>query len=172
METQGYQLARWLNARGIAAFVLKYRLVPTPKETSKFLELITKESGTSLEGAVSAKAAADAAAAATQDGLDAVAYLRSHAAQWHLRRDRIGLLGFSSGAFTSINVLLAADGNNRPDLVGLAYGALADWDERIPASAPPAFIAAGSCPGTWCTSREFWFGWTRAQRTTADSRAG
>ena len=29
-----------------------------------------------------------------------------------------------------------------------------------------------SCPGTWCTSREFWFGWTRAQRTTADSRAG
>jgi hypothetical protein len=30
----------------------------------------------------------------------------------------------------------------------------------------------GSCPGAWCTSRDFWFGWTRAQRTTADSRAG
>ena len=29
-----------------------------------------------------------------------------------------------------------------------------------------------SCPGAWCTSRDFWFGWTRAQRTTADSRAG
>jgi hypothetical protein len=59
------------------------------------------------------------------------------------------LLGFSSGAFTSINVLLAADGNNRPDLVGLAYGALADWDERIPASAPPAFIAANRRPWFW-----------------------
>jgi acetyl esterase/lipase len=144
METQGYQVVRWLNERGIAAFVLKYRLVPTPKETSKFLELITKESGTALEGVVSAKAAADAAAAATQDGLDAVSYLRRNAAKWHLRGDRIGLLGFSSGAFTSINVVLACDENNRPDLVGLAYGALADWDEKIPASAPPASIAAAT----------------------------
>jgi hypothetical protein len=30
----------------------------------------------------------------------------------------------------------------------------------------------GSCPGQWCTSREFWFDWTRAQLTTADNRAG
>jgi len=120
------------------------RLVPTPKETSKFLELITKESGKALEGVVSAKDAADAETAATQDGLDAVSYLRNHAMQWHLRRDRIGLLGFSSGAFTSINVVLSGDEHNRPDLVGLAYGALADWNETIPASSPPAFIAAST----------------------------
>lgn len=144
METQGYQVARWLNERGIAAFVLKYRLVPTPKETAKFLELITKESGTALEGVVSAKDAAAAAAAATQDGLAAVAYVRRHRAQWRLRRDRIGLLGFSSGAFTTLNVVLAGGQHDRPDLVALAYGALADWDERIPASAPPAFIVAAT----------------------------
>jgi hypothetical protein len=29
-----------------------------------------------------------------------------------------------------------------------------------------------SCPTEWCTSRDFWFGWTRSQLTTADSRAG
>jgi ribonucleoside-diphosphate reductase alpha chain len=29
-----------------------------------------------------------------------------------------------------------------------------------------------SCPAAWCTSREFWFGRTRAQLTTAASRAG
>jgi hypothetical protein len=29
-----------------------------------------------------------------------------------------------------------------------------------------------SCPGEWCTSRESWFDWTRAQLTTAESRAG
>jgi hypothetical protein len=29
----------------------------------------------------------------------------------------------------------------------------------------------GSCPASWCTSRESWFGWTRAQLTTADNRA-
>jgi hypothetical protein len=31
---------------------------------------------------------------------------------------------------------------------------------------------AGSRPAEWCTSRESWSGWTRAQLTTADSRAG
>jgi hypothetical protein len=30
---------------------------------------------------------------------------------------------------------------------------------------------ARSCPAAWCTSRESWFGWTRAQVTTADNRA-
>jgi hypothetical protein len=30
---------------------------------------------------------------------------------------------------------------------------------------------SGSCPTAWCTSRESWFGWTRAQLTTADNRA-
>jgi hypothetical protein len=30
----------------------------------------------------------------------------------------------------------------------------------------------GSRPAEWCTSRESWSGWTRAQLTTADSRAG
>ena len=144
MELQGYQVARWLNERGIAAFVLKYRLVPTPRETSNFLELITKETGTALEGVVSPKEASDAEAAARQDGLDAVSYLRTHAVQWHLRPDRIGLLGFSSGAFTSINVVLSSDERSRPNLVGLVYGALADWSEKIPAFAPPAFIVAST----------------------------
>jgi len=35
-----YQVARWLNARGIAAFVLKYRLVPTPKDPGAFLKIV------------------------------------------------------------------------------------------------------------------------------------
>jgi acetyl esterase/lipase len=144
MELQGYQVARWLTQQGIAAFVLKYRLVPTPGETSKFLDLITRESGTALEGVVSARDAADAEAAAREDGLDAVSYIRSHASQWHVRPDRIGLVGFSSGAFTSINVVLASDEHNRPNLVALVYGALADWNEKIPSSAPPAFIAAST----------------------------
>jgi hypothetical protein len=29
-----------------------------------------------------------------------------------------------------------------------------------------------SCPSTWCMSRESWIGWTHAQLTTADNRAG
>ncbi|HEY2809661.1 MAG TPA: hypothetical protein VGI91_12785, partial [Steroidobacteraceae bacterium] len=40
MDLQGYQIARWLNERGIAAFVLKYRLVPTPRDLSAFLKVV------------------------------------------------------------------------------------------------------------------------------------
>ena len=36
-------------------------------------------------------------------------------------------------------------------------------------SMPPSY---GSCPTAWCMSRESWSGWTRAQLTTADNRAG
>lgn len=36
----------------------------------------------------------------------------------------------------------------------------------------PCADASGSCPAEWCTSRDFWFGWTRTQLTTTDSRAG
>jgi len=144
MELQGYQVARWLNARGITAFVLKYRLTPTPKESSRFLDLIIKEIGTSLEGVVSAKEASEGASAAQQDGLDAIAYVRSHSAQWHLRPNRIGMMGFSAGAFTSINVALNCSARDRPDFVALIYGALSDWNVKVATSAPPAFIAASS----------------------------
>ena len=45
--------------------------------------------------------------------------------------------------------------------------------ESIP-EATPALVprTQRSCPAEWCTSRDFWFGWTRAQLTTAGSRAG
>ena len=144
MDLQGYQVARWLNDRGIAAFVLKYRLTPTPEATSNFLDWIAREAGNALEGTISAKDAADGAMAAQQDGLEAVWYIRSHAAQWKLRPDRIGLMGFSAGAFTTINVAIKGDERTRPNVVAIMYGALADWNEKLPSSAPPAFIAASS----------------------------
>ena len=32
IDHEGYDVARWLNAKGIAAFVLKYRLLETPED--------------------------------------------------------------------------------------------------------------------------------------------
>jgi acetyl esterase/lipase len=40
MDAQGYRIARWLNERGIAAFVLKYRLVTTPADPNEFLKML------------------------------------------------------------------------------------------------------------------------------------
>src|SRR5579883_1392253 len=55
------------------------------------------------------------------------------------------------------------DFQNRPTRrIALVEELAADLAER----------GIGSCPRTWCTSRELRFGWTRAQLTTADNRAG
>lgn len=73
MEKEGWEMADWLNARGIAAFVLKYRLARAPGSTY------------SLPKEVYADAAR------------AVRLVRSRAAEWGLDPARIGFLGFSAG---------------------------------------------------------------------------
>jgi hypothetical protein len=51
----------------------------------------------------------------------------------------------------------------------ICYGLLQFiWVMAFLASVP---ILLGSCPGAWCMSRESWLDWTRAQLTTAESRA-
>jgi acetyl esterase/lipase len=140
MEREGYSVARWLNRRGIAAFVLKYRLVPTPADSRAFLDtllrLVPPYEG---EPVISQKQAADEEAATLQDGLEAIRYVRSHAPQWRISPDRIGIIGFSAGAYTSLGVALKSNADSKPNLVASIYGAL-PGGVTVTASAPPAFI--------------------------------
>ena len=39
VDKEGTEVARWLNARGVAAFVLKYRLFPTPDDDEALLRI-------------------------------------------------------------------------------------------------------------------------------------
>ncbi len=73
MEKEGWEVADWLNERGIAAFVLKYRLARIPGSTY------------SLPKEVYADAARS------------VRLVRSRAAEWGVDRARIGIIGFSAG---------------------------------------------------------------------------
>lgn len=67
VDKEGTEPARWFNSLGVAAFVLKYRL---------------KECGHP---------------APLRDVLRAVRLVRSHAAEFGIRVDRIGVMGFSAG---------------------------------------------------------------------------
>jgi len=66
---EGVLIAQWLKARGIAGFVLRYRIRP----------LYTRDDS-------------------TQDALRGLRYLRANAAEFRLDPDRIGIIGFSAGA--------------------------------------------------------------------------
>jgi acetyl esterase/lipase len=66
---EGVLIAQWLKARGVAGFVLRYRIRP----------LYTPDNS-------------------TQDALRGLRYLRANAAEFRLDPNRIGVIGFSAGA--------------------------------------------------------------------------
>jgi acetyl esterase/lipase len=105
-DHEGVLVAEWLRAHGIAAFLVRYRVVPI---------------GTLKD--------------ALGDVHRAVKTVRARAAEWGVAPDRIGAVGFSAGSFLAQQAALrpqaanpsAADPvervSSRPDFIALAYGA-------------------------------------------------
>ena len=77
---------------------------------------------------------------AVEDGARALAIVRQRAAGWGINPQRIGFIGFSSGAFLAADLAIG-DKASRPDFVGLIYGGLRT---PVPTDASPAFIAGAA----------------------------
>jgi lysophospholipase L1-like esterase/dienelactone hydrolase len=140
MQHEGFDVAQWLAAKGVAAFVLKYRLVKCE----------TEDPGTEV-GAKMAdikKFDADNApvvALAMQDGLAAVQYVRTHAQTMHIVPNQIGFMGFSAGATITMSVVNNANDANRPNFVVPVYAyETAIIGSEVPAAKTPIFIVAAS----------------------------
>ena len=137
MSHEGWNVARALADRGIAAFVLKYRLIPTPRDpdqAGRFIgEQLARELGHPMTGELLGKSSAPA------DGKAAMAWVRTHAAQYGIDPARVGMIGFSAGAMTTRRVGLDADVAARPAFLGYIYGP--QDAEAVPADAPPLFDA-------------------------------
>lgn len=103
MDHEGRQIAEWLNHLGVAAFVVQYRCAPYHHP----VEL--------------------------NDAKRAMRYVRSHAAEFKISPDRIGVWGFSAGGHLASTLGTHYDGGNpsspdliervssRPDFMILAY---------------------------------------------------
>jgi acetyl esterase/lipase len=137
MDHEGWKVARALADRGIAAFVLKYRLIPTPKDDIEAMRFM---------GAKMAEGVRDPDKQptlqyppSTDDALAALAMVRRNAVKWRVDPRRVGMIGFSAGAMTSLNTVVAAKPGEGPDFFGYIYGPMAGIDVR--ADAPPMFAA-------------------------------
>jgi len=146
IEDSGYDVARWLNAKGITAFVLKYRLVhvvtddPVKEHMDKYPNDTHSDKNNRDNRPV--------AALAITDGKAAVAYVREHAAEYGLASNRIGLLGGSSGGTIAAFIAYNHTAVNRPDFVAPLYPYVSDLIKApVPADAPPMFIAAATDDG-------------------------
>jgi acetyl esterase/lipase len=136
-EHEGIQVANWLNSRGIAAFMLKYRLIRTSDnfaaEVEERLSNRDKMAGPMRSLALLILA----------DGQQAVRLARQRATEWGIRPDRIGIMGFSAGGGVTMAVTLDYDASSRPDFAAPIYAA--HFGEiPVPADAPPLFLVHAS----------------------------
>lgn len=142
IDSEGIEVAKWLNRKGIAAFVLKYRLVRSLTDdpvAETMAQLKDMKQFDEMNAPVVALAIAD--------GRQAIDYVRSHAAQYKLRSDRIGLMGFSAGGTVTMGVGFAYSTASRPDFLVPVYPYLsprAIAKQDVPADAPPIFICAAT----------------------------
>ncbi len=114
MEKEGAAAARWLNAHGVTAFVLEYRLGMRYQFPIPML-----------------------------DGARAVRYVRSHADEFGVVKDKVGVWGFSAGGHLAGYLATTHDKgepkaadliervSDRPDFVVISYGRLST-DPTIP----------------------------------------
>lgn len=113
IEHEGREVAKWLNERGVTAFVLRYRVGLENREVSQ--------------------------KAAIEDGLLAVKTVRERASEWKVNPKRIGVLGFSAGGYLTIGVATGYTAASRPDFAVPIYAVAPSY--QVPADAPPLFIA-------------------------------
>lgn len=140
IENEGWNVARALAERGVAAFVLKYRLNQTPADMAAFqrsMDELFSNTGRRPPRPDPAQMTTQLAPQ-LEDVRAAFALIRERAATWQIDPQRIGMLGFSAGAMLTLATVLVGE-NVRPALIGNIYGPLTAVS--VPADAPPLFVA-------------------------------
>ena len=135
VDKEGAEVAAWLNARGVAVFVLKYRVFPTDDDDEAFLRIASDP--------LPHRPNMDKVRPlAVEDGLQAMRTVRRQAGRWGADPDRLGMLGFSAGGYVTAGAATDYDAESRPSFAAPIY---ALWHERpVLADAPPLFLAAAA----------------------------
>ena len=124
MDLEGTTVARWLQQRGIAAFILKYRLMEKKQE-----------------GMPANLNMDEACKYGIADGIQAIKVVRQHAAEWGISPQRVGFMGFSAGGMVTSGTLLQENAAMRPNFAAPIYGGPFGVMPVIPAQLPPTFLA-------------------------------
>jgi acetyl esterase/lipase len=138
MENEGWDVARALAARGVAAFVLKYRLNQTPAGMPAFEKSMAEMWATARPARPPPEQQIARLGPQIADARAAFDLIRRRAGEWNVNPDRIGMVGFSAGAMLTLATALAGQ-DAKPAFIANIYGPLAPV--TVPAEAPPLFVA-------------------------------
>lgn len=149
-DMEGVKLAQWLNEKGIAAFILKYRLVNssmkrgTPGSGTPPLRVAVYETDKLLNA--NANPMKDSVSLnvinmAAEDTRQALRIIRQNAAKWNINPEKLGCLGFSAGGGVELSAAMYnVDETTMPSFLATIYGPALE-DVVVPKPAPPLFIA-------------------------------
>ncbi|HEX8021863.1 alpha/beta hydrolase, partial [Mucilaginibacter sp.] len=139
INSEGYDVAKWLNKQGVTCFVLKYRLTHS-LTNDPVKELIAKMAQKDFP-----KQVAPIVPLGIADARAALAYVREHAAEYHVSPQRIGIMGFSAGGTLASAAAFNYTAANKPDFDAPIYAYVPpELLSKIPDDAPPMFIAAAT----------------------------
>ena len=131
IEHEGTQVSDYLNTLGVTGIVLKYRV---PRRDNEHPE-----------------------AAPLQDAQRAMGLIRHHAAEWGIKPDRVGILGFSAGGNLCVVTSLhpnertykedpAMDGDARPSFMIPVYPAYLVNNDKTDLTLKPSMVVTKDAP--------------------------
>jgi acetyl esterase/lipase len=142
MGNEGWEVAQALADKGIAAFVLKYRLNPTPESLDGFKESMNR----TFAAATPPSDASKETPRPTPPRMDltnqladaeaAYAMIVKRAVEWGVDTARLGMIGFSAGAGLTMHATLNSKVMDL-DFIGPIYGGMGPVE--VPKNAPPMF---------------------------------
>lgn len=154
-DNEGVKVAQWLNTRGIAALVLKYRTLQTTPGSGrgrgtppgvagagaprKELEIRNGNANPEPDD----PSLREVLQMGIADAQQALRLARRNAAAWRIDPARVGVMGFSAGGGIAVGTALAERSDASPDFLVSVYGPSLQ-DVNVPAHAPPLFIAVGA----------------------------
>ncbi|HZF65753.1 MAG TPA: alpha/beta hydrolase, partial [Chitinophagaceae bacterium] len=142
MGNEGWEVATALAEQGIAAFVLKYRLHPTPESLDEFKAWMNRprpapavSSDTSKSAILPSLPPMDLSNQ-LEDAEAAYAMILKRAKEWGVDTNRIGMIGFSAGAGLTMHSTLHSK-TMKLAFIGPIYGGMGTVE--VPKNAPPMF---------------------------------
>ncbi len=141
LANEGWEVAEALAEQGIAAFVLKYRLNPTPESLDGFRESMNRtfsdasDVSDSSQNKPAPRPRWDLSNQ-LEDAEAAYALILARAEEWGVDTARLGMIGFSAGAGLTMHSTLNSKTMDL-DFIGPIYGGMGPVE--VPKNAPPMF---------------------------------
>ena len=144
MGNEGWEVAEALAEKGIAAFVLKYRLQPTAESLDDFTAFMNRprtppsETSDTSDNTTPSSPPQRDLSNQLEDAEAAYAMIVDRADEWGVDINRIGMIGFSAGAGLTMHSTLNSK-TMKLAFIGPIYGGMGPVD--VPKDAPPMFNA-------------------------------